>query len=160
KIAIEVLAYVENKSAGPALHNFATGQADKTLRIRAMIACGALRDEAMLPRYEAMLAPKEGTASVLPSDALAVAAAWGVARMGEGGSADAQKTAKKAEPLLLRLLSSASPDVRALAAIGLGLGHDKKHAPALIALARSPEAGPTARAAATHALAELGAGAD
>jgi cellulose synthase operon protein C len=173
KIAIEVLAYVENKSAGPALYNFATGQADKTLRIRAMIACGALRDPAMLPRYEQMLAPKEGTASVLPSDAIAVAAAWGVARMGEGSreggastrgggagggtpSATGPKDAKKAEPLLLRLLSSASPDVRALAAIGLGLTRDKKHAVALVALARSPEAGPTARAAATHALGELG----
>ncbi|MFT3769393.1 MAG: HEAT repeat domain-containing protein [Minicystis sp.] len=150
KIAIEVLAYVENKSAGPALYNYATGTADKSLRVRAMLACGALRDPAMLPRYEQMLAPKEGAAAVLPSDAIAVAAAWGVARMGD----------RKAEPLLLKLISSASPDVRALAAIGLGLTHDRKHAPALAALARSPEAGAPARAAATHALAELGGGAD
>jgi tetratricopeptide (TPR) repeat protein/HEAT repeat protein len=146
KIAIEVLAYVENKSAGPALYNYATGTADKSLRVRAMIACGALRDPAMLPRYEQMLAPKEGAASLLPSDSIAVAAAWGVARMGD----------KKAEGLLVRLLASSSPDVRALAAIGLGLTHDKKHAPALATLARSPEAGANARAAATHALAELG----
>src|SRR5262249_41242329 len=75
KIAIEVLAYVENKGAGPALYNYATGTADKSLRVRAMIACGALRDPAMLGRYEQMLAPKDGTASVLPSDAIAVAAA-------------------------------------------------------------------------------------
>src|SRR6185369_11047630 len=61
-------------------------------------------------------------------------------------------------PLLLKLVGSASPDVRALAAIGLGLTHDRKHAPALAALAASPEAGPIARAAATHALAEVGAG--
>jgi tetratricopeptide (TPR) repeat protein len=146
KIAIEALAYVENKSAGPALYNYATGTADKSLRVRAMLACGALRDPALLPRYEQMLAPKEGAATVLPSDAIGVAAAWGVARMGD----------RKAEPLLLKLLASASPDVRALAALGLGLTHDRKHAPALAALARAPEASAVARAAATHALAELG----
>src|SRR6185436_3529555 len=77
KIAIEVLAYVENKSAGPALFNFATGQADKGLRVRAMIAVGALRDAGMLAKIEGMLVPKEGTTGVLPTDALAVAAAWG-----------------------------------------------------------------------------------
>ncbi|MCC6556491.1 MAG: HEAT repeat domain-containing protein [Polyangiaceae bacterium] len=158
KIAIEVLAYVENKSAGPALYNFATGQADKSLRVRAMIACGALRDPAMLPRYEQMLAPRDGAGSVLPNDAIAVAAAWGVARLGgEGGAkAGARAAPAKTEPLLLKLLSSAAPEVRAIAAIGLGLTHDARHAPALAALARSPDAGPVARAAAVHALGELG----
>ncbi len=146
KIATVVLAYVENKSAGPALYNFAVGQADKGLRVRAMVAAGALRDPALLPRYEAMLAPKEGGGTILPTDEIAVAAAWSVARMGD----------KKAEPLLVKLLSSSAPDVRAVAAIGLGLSHDKRHVPALVALARSPEAGPTARAAAVHALGELG----
>jgi tetratricopeptide (TPR) repeat protein/HEAT repeat protein len=146
KIAIEVLAYVENKSAGPALYNFATGAAEKGLRVRAMIACGALRDPAMLARFEQMLAPKEGDSTVLPTDSIAVAAAWGAARMAD----------KKAEPLLYKVLSSPAPDVRAIAAIGLGLSRDRKHAPALAALARSPEAGPSARAAAVHALGELG----
>src|SRR5262249_34752340 len=124
------------------------GQADKGLRVRAMIACGALRDPALLPKYEQVLAPKEGSSTVVPSDAIAVAAAWGVARMGD----------KKAESLLGKLLSSAAPDVRAIGALGLGLTHDKKHAPALVAIVRSPDAGPTARAAAVHALGELGAG--
>ncbi|TKD01055.1 HEAT repeat domain-containing protein [Polyangium fumosum] len=146
KIAIEVLAYVENKSAGPALYNYATGQADKSLRVRAMIACGALRDPSILPRYEQMLAPKDTGAALLPSDSIAVAAAWGVARMGD----------KKAEPLLVKLLGSTSPEVRGVAALGLGLTHDKKYTTALVALARAPEAGATARAAAVHALAELG----
>lgn len=150
KIAIEVLAYVENKGAGPALFNYAVGAADKSLRVRAMLACGALRDPAMLPRYEQMLAPKGGAESVLPTDIIGVAAAWGVARMGD----------RKAEPLLQKLITSPSPDVRALAAIGLGLTHDRKHAPALAALARSAEGGPTPRAAATHALAELGGAPD
>ncbi|KYF97073.1 hypothetical protein BE18_08815, partial [Sorangium cellulosum] len=71
KVAIEVLAYVENKSAGPALYNFAIGQADKGLRARAMIACGALRDPSMLERYEQMLAPRDAAATVLPNDAVA-----------------------------------------------------------------------------------------
>jgi HEAT repeat protein len=83
----------------------------------------------------------------LPNDAVAVAAAWGVARMGD----------KKAEPLLVKLLGSPAPEVRALGAIGLGLTRDKRDLPALAALARAPEAGAVARAAATHALGELGA---
>ena len=149
KIAIEVLAYVENKSAGPALYNFATGSAEKGLRVRAMIACGALRDPAMLPRFEALLAPKEGSMAVLPTDSIAVAAAWGVARLGD----------RKAEGLLVKLLGSPSPDVRALSAIGLGLSKDKKHLPALVNVARSPESGATARAAAVMSIAELGGGA-
>lgn len=147
KIAIEVLAYVQNKSAGPALYNYATGQADKTLRVRAMIACGALRDPAILPKYEAMLAPKDAGSSILPSDAIAVAAAWGVARMGDA----------KAQPLMVKLLASTSPEIRGVAALGLGLTHDKKYLPQLSALARAPEAGAAARAAALHALAETGA---
>ncbi len=147
KIAIEVLAYVENKSAGPALYNFAIGNAEKSLRVRAMVACGALKDPALLPRYEQLLVPREGTAQILPSDALAVAAAWDVARMND----------KKAEGLLVKLLASPAPDVRALAAVALGLGHDKRHAPALAALAKAPESGTLSRAAAAFALAELGA---
>ncbi|MGK3996170.1 HEAT repeat domain-containing protein [Sorangium sp. So ce1024] len=154
KIAIEVLAYVENKSAGPALYNFAIGQADKGLRARAMIACGALRDPAMLERYEQMLAPRDAAASVLPNDAVAVAATWGVARLAAGGG----RPAARAEALLARLLSSPAPEVRAIAAVGLGLTHDRRHAAALSAVARAPEAGSIPRAAAVRALGELGGG--
>ena len=144
RVAIEVLAYVQNKGAGPALFNFALGQADRELRVRAMVACGALEDPELLGRYEQLLEPTADD-EVAVGDAIAVAAAWGVARMGT----------KKAEPLLRRLLDSSSPDIRALAAIGLGLSGDQKHAEALAELARSPEAGPTTRAAAAHALGEM-----
>ncbi len=144
RIAIEVLAYVQNKGAGPALFNYATGTAERELRVRAMIACGALNDTALLPRYEAVLAP--GGSGLAPGDAVAVAATWGVARLGH----------KKAEPLLSNLLGSSSPEIRAIAAIGLGLSKNSAHGPALAKLARSPEAGPNARAAAAHALGELG----
>ena len=150
RIAIMVLGYVANKSAGPALFNFATGPADKALRVRAMIACGALRDPALLTRYEQILAPRTGMLTVLPGDALAVAAAWGVARMGD----------RRAQPLLVKLAHSASPEVRALGVLGLGLSHDKNQAAFLTGVARSAEAGAAARAAATYALAELGAGVD
>ncbi|WP_437939891.1 HEAT repeat domain-containing protein [Sorangium sp. So ce341] len=154
KIAIEVLAYVENKSAGPALYNFAIGQADKGLRARAMIACGALRDPSMLERYEQMLAPRDAAATVLPNDAVAVAATWGVARLAAGGG----RPAAKAEALLARLLSSPAPEVRAIAAVGLGLTRDRRHAAALSAVARAPEAGSVPRAAAVRALGEIGGG--
>jgi len=145
RIAIEVLAYVQNKGAGPALFNYAMSQAERELRVRAMVACGALADTALLPRYRQLLAPGDDGDQLAPGDAVAVAAAWGVARMGSG----------EAESLLLQLLQSPSPDIRALAAIGLGLTKNKRHATGLAKLARSPEAGPTARAAAAHALGEL-----
>lgn len=147
KIAIEVLAHVDNKNAGAPLFNFATGQAEKGLRVRAMVACGALRDPLLLPKLEQILAPKDGKGAVLPNDALAIAAAWGVARMGD----------KKAEPLLTKLLGSSAPELRALAAMGLGLSKDKKHTASLVALLKSPEVGPLARAAAIYSLGELSA---
>ncbi len=149
KIAIEVLAYVENKGAGAPLLNFATGNAERSLRVRAMIACGALREPSLLPRYEQVLLPKNDSMALAPSDSLALAAAWGVARMNDA----------KAEGLLVDLLASPSPDVRALAAVGLGLRHDKRYVGRLNDIVRSPEAGAVARAAAVHALGELEAGA-
>jgi HEAT repeat protein len=111
-----------------------------------MVACGALADPELLPRYRKLLAPEERSAGPAPGDAVAVAAAWGVARM----------RSKKATKLLTALLESSSPEVRALAAVGLGLTRDAAHAERLAHMARSPQAGPTARAAAALALGELG----
>ena len=145
RVAIEVLAYVQNKGAGPALMNFATGQADRDLRVRAMVACGALDDPALLPRFEQLLAPDENSDTVA-GDAVSVAAAWGVARM----------RSPKAARLLDAMLRSPSPDVRALGAVGVGLLGDKTRAAALGELVRSPQAGPAARAAAAYALGRIG----
>src|SRR5208337_4630294 len=81
-IAIDVLAYVQNRNAALPLFAFATGPAEPALRARAMIACGALADATLVPRYEALLFPKDaadqagGTA-----DSVAVSAVWGLARM-------------------------------------------------------------------------------
>ncbi len=145
RIAIDVLAYVDNKSAGPALFNFATSSADKAIRVRAMVACGALRDEDLLDRYKTLLAPKGSDPSLQPNDEIAVAAAWGVARMKN----------EKATSLLSSLTEASSPEVRAIAALGLGLSLDRKTAPSLIKIASSGESGPVARAAALLALGEL-----
>ena len=145
RVAIEVLAYVANKNAGPSLFNFATSPADKALRVRAMIACGALRDDALLPKFESLLAPKDGGASLQPSDEIALAASWGVARI----------RGEKAEGLLVKLLDSPSPDVRSIAAVGLGLSKNRRHLPRLLKIASSQESGPLPRSAALIALSEL-----
>jgi tetratricopeptide (TPR) repeat protein/HEAT repeat protein len=142
--AIDVLAYVGNRSAAPALIAFAGGNAEQPLRVKAMIATGALKDPSLLPRYEELVAPKNQDAAV-PGDPVTVAAAWSVARMGD----------RKAAPLLVRMLSSGAPEVRAFGALGLGLLRDKKAAPALEDLARAPDGATLSRAAAALALGEI-----
>ncbi len=146
RIAVDLLAFVENKSAGPALFAFATGPSEQPLRVQAMIACGALRDPALRSKYEALLVPK-GDAPITPGDPLAVAAAWGVARLPD----------KRVTPLLRKLLARGTPEVRALAAVGLGALRDQQSIRALEDVARSVDAGNVARAAAAFALGELGA---
>jgi HEAT repeat protein len=146
RIAVDLLGFVENKSAGPALFAFATGQAEQPLRMQAMLACGALRDAALLPKYESLLFPKDDSA-LAPGDPISVAAAWSVARLGD----------KKASPLLVKLLGKGSPELRALAAIGLGLSHEKKAVAEISTLTRTVEVGNVARAAGAFALGELGA---
>lgn len=145
RIALEVLGYVENKGAGPALFNFALGSAEVDLRVRAMVACGALSDSALLPRFEEFLAPKASEGVASGSDPVAVAATWGVARMLE----------PKAEPLLKKLVLASNGEVRALAALGLGLAKKSSYGGELARLTRMPEAGAVVRAAATMALGEL-----
>ncbi len=150
RVAIDVLGYVQNKNAGPSLFVFATGPADTQLRTRAMLACGALRDPALLPKYEALLFPREGKDSPetsTPSDAVAVAATWGLARMGD----------KRALPLLRRLAQRGSWDMRGLAVLGLGLQKDRAATGDVAQIARAVDAGNVARAAAAYALGELDA---
>jgi tetratricopeptide (TPR) repeat protein/HEAT repeat protein len=146
--AIDVLSYVGNRSAAPALIAFAGSNADQSLRVKAMLATGALKDPSLLPRYEEILAPRNQEA-IAPGDPVAVAVAWSVARMGD----------RKALPLLTRMLSSGAPEVRALGALGVGLLREKKMAPQLEELARSPEGSASVRAAAALALGELEASA-
>ena len=72
--------FVKNRNAGPALFAYATGSAEKSLRVRTMIAWGALRGPALLPRYKALLIPAGDQPAPLGGP-IPVAAAWGVARM-------------------------------------------------------------------------------
>jgi cellulose synthase operon protein C len=147
RVAIDVLGYVQNKNASSALFAFATGTAEGPLRTRAMLACGALRDAALLPKYEGLLFPKAEGGDAMASDAIARAASWAVAKLGD----------KRALPLLKRVVQNGTPDMRAFAVLGIGALKDKGSVPLVAQTARSLEAGTAARAAAAYALGELGA---
>jgi HEAT repeat protein len=149
RVAIDVLGYAENKNAAPALFSFATGPAETPLRVEAMIACGSLKAADLLPRYEAFLFPTddENGGDVPRADAVAVAASWGVARMAD----------KRALPLLRALSRRGSPEMRAVAVLGLALLHDRGSVPEVAQIAKATDAGNVARAAAAYALGELGA---
>jgi len=140
RIGIEVLSYVQNKSAGAALFNFARGNADRDLRMRAMLACGTLGDTAMWQRFSDFLEPSTGAQT--SRDPVAVAATWGLARLGE----------KRARGLLTRLMNAPSPEIRALAALGLGRVGAPRDATDLLRVASSVDSGPLTRAAAITAL--------
>lgn len=145
RIAIDVLMFVENKGVSPSLLSFAIGPADTSLRARAMIACGNLRDTALLPRFEALLFPKEGTVATLGVDQVTLATAWAVARTGS----------PRALPILRKLLSDGTPDVRAIAALGLAQEKDRASEPRLIATLGAPESGSLARSGAALALGDM-----
>lgn len=153
RIAIDVLGYVQNKNAGLPLFAFAVGPSDTQLRTRAMIAAGALRDPALLPRFEGFLSAKrngETGDGVLPTDAVAVAAVWGASHMAD----------RRAVPLLRRITRDGTPEMRALAVLGLGLSRDKGSVAEVASVARSVDSGTVARAAAALALGELDATAE
>ena len=148
RIAIDVLAYVQNRNAALPLFAFATGTADPALRARAMIACGSLADAALVPKYEALLFPRDALGDQAgAADAVGLAAVWGLARM-----ADA-----RALPVLRRVARGAAPAMRALAVLGLGVAHDTASAPEIAEIARSVDGGTLTRAAAAYALGELDA---
>jgi cellulose synthase operon protein C len=147
-IAIDVLAYVQNRNAALPLFAFATGQAEPALRTRAMIACGALAEGSLVPRYEALLFPPDASGGAPGlADSVAVAAVWGLAGMRE----------PRALPLLRRVVRTGAPAMQALAALGLGMAGDKAFIADVAGIAASVDAGGVARAAAAYALGELDA---
>ncbi|HSU41425.1 MAG TPA: tetratricopeptide repeat protein, partial [Polyangiaceae bacterium] len=146
QVAITLLSHVASKSAGPSLVAYAKSNAETSLRARAMIAAGTLRDPSLLPKFEAVLFA-DGRGSADDSDPVAVAAAWAVARLGS----------RQARPLLVRLLGTEAPSLRALGAVGLGILHDTSATSELMRLAGSADAGNLARGAAARALGMLGA---
>lgn len=148
RIAIDVLAYVQNRNAALPLFAFATGSADVTLRTRAMQACGALADGALVGKYESLLFPKDGALDQPPlADPVGVAAVWGLAKMDDPRSL----------PVLRRIALTASPAMRALAVLGLGMAHDTGSIAEIAEITRSADAGAVARAAAAYALGSLNA---
>jgi tetratricopeptide (TPR) repeat protein len=148
RIAIDVLGYVQSKNAALPLFAYATGPAEPALRARAMIACGGLADATMIPKYEALLFPKDGGSDAAGlADSVAVAAVWGLSRMGD----------PKAIPVLRRVARGGTPSMRALAVLGLGLARDKSSIPFLGEIARSVDAGNVTRAAAAYTLGNLDA---
>jgi tetratricopeptide (TPR) repeat protein/HEAT repeat protein len=148
RIAVDVLAYVQNRNAALPLFAFATGTAEPALRVRAMIACGALADATLVPRYEALLFPKDaiGDASGA-ADAVGVAAVWGLARMGD----------PRGLPVLRRVARGGTSPMRALAILGLGRARDGASVAAIADIARAVDAGALTRAAAAYALGDLNA---
>jgi tetratricopeptide (TPR) repeat protein/HEAT repeat protein len=148
RIAIDVLAYVENRNAALPLFAYATGSADPALRARAMIGCGALADASLVPKYEKLLFPKDSAGEQAGLvDSVAVAAVWGLARMHNAS----------ALPLLRRVARGGTPAMRAVAALGLGMARDRGSIEDVSAIAASVDAGNVARAAAAYALGDLDA---
>jgi tetratricopeptide (TPR) repeat protein len=149
RIAIDVLAYVQNRNAALPLFVFATGPADLALRTRAMEACARLMDPALVPRYESLLIPKgEGADQAALADAVGVAAVWGLAKMSDQPAA---------LPVLRRVALISSPAMRALAVLGLGMAHDATSVAEVADIARSADVGAVAQAAAAYALGDLNA---
>lgn len=148
RIAIDVLAYVENHNAALPLFAYATGASEPALRARAMIACGAIADAALIPKYEALLYPKDAAGEQAGlADSVAEAAVWGLARM----------QSPRALPLLRRVALGGTPAMRALAALGLGMARDRGAIAELSEIATSVDAGNVARAASAYALGQLDA---
>ena len=116
RIAIDVLAYVQNRNAALPLFAFATGPAEPALRVRAMIACGALADAALVPKYEALLFPKDALGDP--------AGRGGRGRRGRGVGAGADGRSARLCRCSVAWRATGTPPMRALAVLGLGRAHD------------------------------------
>jgi HEAT repeat protein len=112
-----------------------------------MLACGALADGALVPKFEELLFPKDALGdNAGAADAVGVAAVWGLARMRD----------PRALPVLRRVARSGTSAMRALAILGLGRAHDTASANEIVQMARAVDAGTVTRAAAAYALGDLG----
>lgn len=143
--ATTLLTYVANKSAGPALFAYATGNAAPRLRARAMLALGALNDPALAPKLGDLLAP-EGKARAEESDPVLLAAAWSLCRL----------ESRAARAPLVALSASPAPALRTFGILGLALLGDTRSATLVGRALTATEAGSLPRAAAAFAVGELG----
>jgi cellulose synthase operon protein C len=141
RIAIELLSYIQNKSAGPPLLTFASGNAEPELRLGATLAAGALADPTLRAKFEALVF-KNGASD---ADPVSVAAVWALANL----RSDA------ARPALERVLEERGPNAQALAVLGLGRLGSARDVKRLTGLVSSNEQAQLTRAAAAFGLAEL-----
>ncbi len=142
RIALQLLAHLGNKNAGPALLSFATSAASPTLRLQAMLAIANLRDPALRSRLEEYLF-RQGAGEADPTH---VAAAWALAGL----------PTTRSRPALLRLLEERSPTLQTLAILGLGAQPRRSDRQLLRGIAESPRHSPLPRAAAALALSAQG----
>lgn len=141
--AISLLTFVANKSAGPALLSFSTGKAEPRLRVRAMLAVGALADPARVADLTRLLG--SGTQKAGEGDPVLVAAAWSLAKIANA----------RARPALLSLTRSTTPGLRALGILGLSKLRDRTSQARIGEVLAATDTGPLPRAAAAFAVGEL-----
>ena len=138
RTAIEALGFVSNRNAAIPLFTYATGNADQALRVKAMASAATLASPDLLPRLEGLFAGKIDVKHEGATRAILPAAAWAVARSND----------RRALPLLAKLQSHESAEVRAIATIGLSLLGDEKAVSTMGDLALDPSAEKNVRVAA------------
>jgi tetratricopeptide (TPR) repeat protein len=148
--ALDLLTRIQNKHAAPALLTYATTTpGDPGRRARAMLAIGGFDDPRILPRLEAFLL-KDGAIDAADGDPVVTSAVWVIAK----------QRSRQGSRILQRLLegSTAQPSgqIRALCVLGLGAAHERSAASALWRIALDDNELQLVRAAAFHALADLG----
>jgi HEAT repeat protein len=119
QVAVDILGHLDNSNAaGPLLSAVEDDRGDATLRARALLAAGAVADEDLAPRFEAL--------ATGPERRLRGVAAWGLAHMG----------GRRAVASMRVLLGDGDPAVRAFAALGLGQARDTASTDRLATLLR------------------------
>ena len=110
RVAVGILGHLGNPNAALPLLAAAESDGDIEVRVRALLAAGAVADSSLAPRFAAVAAGTERR--------MRPPAAWALARMG-GRAAIAS---------LRELLDAGDPNVRAFAAMGLGRAGDRASA--------------------------------
>lgn len=138
RIAVDVLGRLRSpNAAGPLLSFAESGEGPPELRVRALLAAGAVAPATFASRLVALARG--------PERRLREAAAWGLAAIAEGGALDA----------LRGLLDAGDPGVRAYATIGLGRARDRRDA-ARLEVALREDRSPVVQAAAAWSLGCIG----
>ncbi|MCB9611124.1 MAG: HEAT repeat domain-containing protein [Sandaracinus sp.] len=137
RIAVDVLGRLESpNAAGPLLASAESDDGPIELRVRALLAAGAVASPSFASR---LLALAKG-----PERRLREAGAWGLARIAEGPAVEALRS----------LLDEGDPGVRAYGALGLGRAQDRRSA-ARLELALREDRSVVVQAAAAWSLGQL-----